>query len=170
MTGVEVVELGDPARQRDATTLVFEYFALTAVEIDRPVPERVTDLPPSLRVECEDLAAAYPEPGFVLVAYVDGEPAGVVGLKAPGEVKRLYVRPEHRSNGVGRRLMEHLHERAAERGMRRVVLDVLPSRKQVIDFYRRLGYTDIDPPPGETFPMLYLARNVENGDARPCEG
>lgn len=162
MTGVEVVEMGDPARQREAARMVFEYFALTAVEIDRPVPKSVAELPKSLRVECEDLAAAYPNPGFVLVAYVDGEPAGVVGLKAPGEVKRLYVRPQHRGNGVGRQLMEQLHQKAAKRGMPRTILDVLPSRTKVIDFYRTLGYTDIDPPPDETFPMLYLARNVEN--------
>lgn len=163
MTGVEVVEAGDPGGLRDAARLMFEYFSETAVEIERPVPERVADLPKGLQVECEDLAAAYPRPGLVLVAYVDGEPAGVVGLKASGEVKRLFVRKKHRANGVGRRLMERLHERAAERGMRRIVLDVLPSRTQVIEFYRRLGYADLAPPPDETFPMVYLQRNVENG-------
>lgn len=164
MTGVEIVEAGDPGGLRHAAMLMFEYFSETAAEIERPVPERVADLPKSLRVECEDLAAAYPVPGFVLVAYVDSEPAGVVGLKAPGEVKRLFVRKKHRANGIGWRLMERLHERVGERGMWRIVLDVLPSRTRVINFYRRLGYVDLAPPPDETFPMVYLQRNVENGE------
>ena len=163
MTGIEIVEAHDPETRRDAAALVFEYLAQTATEIDKPVPANVDELPAFLRDECADLAAAYPPPGAVLLAYVDGEAAGVVGLRPQGEVKRLFVRPRHRSRGIARRLMAGVHERAADQGMAKLVLDVLPSRTRVIDFYRDLGYTDASPPAGETFPMVYLERNVEDG-------
>jgi hypothetical protein len=66
--------------------------------------------------------------------------------------------------------MAGVHERADDRGMVRLVLDVLPSRTQVIDFYRGLGYTETSPAADEPFPLVCLERNVENGRIRSCRG
>jgi GNAT superfamily N-acetyltransferase len=109
-------------------------------------------------------ATAYQPPGVLLLAYHDQEPIGCVGLKPmpPAgtiEVKRLYVRPAHRRGGAARLLMHHAHRHAADHGFTRLVLDVMPARTHVIDFYRRLGYTDIEPYPGAApDPMIYLQR------------
>jgi ribosomal protein S18 acetylase RimI-like enzyme len=46
--------------------------------------------------------------------------------------------------------MRHAHRHAADHGFARLVLDVMPTRTHVIDFYRRLGYTDADPYTAET--------------------
>jgi ribosomal protein S18 acetylase RimI-like enzyme len=139
-------------RCADGRELVFEYMAATQAETDRPVPAAVAELPAVLRHECENLALVYRPPGTLLVGYLAERPAGCVGLvgtadHGPGtaEVKRLYVRPEQRGHGVARALMLHLHQHAKRHGISRLVLDVLPSRTQVIEFYRRLGYLPIDP-------------------------
>lgn len=126
--------------------------------------------------ECGDLAAAYAPPGTLLLAYCGRQPVGCVGLVArepagTAEVKRLYVRPAHRG-GIGAVLMSHAHRLAAERGFTRLVLDVLPARTAVIDFYRRLGYTEAarasDSPacesPAAPGRMIQMARSVLRTD------
>lgn len=130
------------------------------------MPDGVFELPPVLRDECTDLATAYRAPGTVLIAYDGVDPVGCVGLQArkpvgTAEIRRLYVQPGCRRLGIGSRLIEHAHRHAAERGLQRLVLDVMPSRIHVIDFYRGLGYTETAPFPTEApDPMVYLHRPV----------
>jgi GNAT superfamily N-acetyltransferase len=89
-----------------------------------------------------------PERKFeAILAFLDGEPAGLAvfhsrfstWLGRPGMyLVDLYVRPEARRCGVGRRLMARLAAIAVERGWGRIdfqVLDWNPAR----DFYARLG-------------------------------
>jgi ribosomal protein S18 acetylase RimI-like enzyme len=174
----------------DAQELVFEYLASTQQEGGRAVPTTIDELPSILYTECSDLASAYQVPGALLLAYLDHQPIGCVGLSLPAstaglaaltprslkpthqagtiEVKRLYVRPAHRRGGVARRLMQHAHHHAASHGFTRLVLDVMPTRTHVIDFYRRLGYTDIEPCPATwPYPMVYLQCRVESAHAIP---
>jgi ribosomal protein S18 acetylase RimI-like enzyme len=75
------------------------------------------------------------------------------------EVKHLYVRPGERG-GIGRQLMDTLHSRAKENGLQRLVLDVLISRDNVTNFYRRLGYVDIEPYTVEPVPVIFLGLNL----------
>ena len=94
-----------------------------------------------------------------LVAYRHQRPIGGVGLRVrergTAEVKHLYVRPDERG-GMGRLLMEQLHRRAADGGIRRLVLDVLMSRTHVIELYRQLGYTDTEPYTHEPVPVIFM--------------
>jgi ribosomal protein S18 acetylase RimI-like enzyme len=165
MTAIQV--LAATGRQLpDAQALVFEYMATTQREAGRTVPASIDQLPGVLRDECTDLATAYQPPGTLLLAYQNHEPIGCVGLKPlppPGtiEVKRLYVRPAHRRGGAARMLMHHAHRHAANHRFVRLVLDVMPTRTHVIDFYRRLGYTDAEPYPAEApDPMIYMQRQA----------
>lgn len=161
---VRVLDAIAAGRRADAIELVFEYMAATQAENGRPVPDAIDQLPAVLRRECRHLEGVYSPPGVLLLAYRDQQPIGCVGL-APrrpvgtAEVKRLYVRPTQRG-GIGRILMEHAHQHAAQHGLTRLVLDVLPTRTAAISFYRRLGYTDIDPYRTESRPMIYLQRHV----------
>jgi GNAT superfamily N-acetyltransferase len=143
----------------DAAELVFDYMAATCAEVGWAVPASPSELPEPLRREVNDLVGAYAAPGTFLVCYRRGHPIGGVGLQmreqATAEVKRLYVRPPERG-GVGRLLMETLAARASRVGIRRLVLDVLPTRIHVIEFYQRLGYVQTEPYAVEPVPMVSM--------------
>jgi GNAT superfamily N-acetyltransferase len=166
MTAVAVVSAFPAGRGSDAAALVFEYMAATQAETGRPVPADSGELPAVLQRECDSLHDVYRPPGVFLIAELGRQPAGCVGLAAlpagdTAEVRRLYVRPAHRGNGIARVLMSHAHQHAARDGITRLILDVLPARTAVISFYRRLGYTETEPFKNESpIPMTYLERTI----------
>ena len=56
----------------------------------------------------------------------------------------VYVRPEHRRGGVGRRVMEHLAKVAVERGYVRLEWCALDWNEPALSFYDKLGATRLD--------------------------
>ena len=114
----------------------------------------------------EDELAALPA-GYdaVLVAWIDGEAAGCVGVRpfADGicEMKRLYVRSCARGTGAGRALAQASVEHARVLGYARMRLDTLPSMEAARGRYRSLGFVEIEPYrhnpiPGAAFMELRL--------------
>jgi putative acetyltransferase len=170
MTAVTVVSAFPAGRGGDAAALVFEYMAATQAETGQPLPAGIGDLPAALQRECADLPVVYRPPGALLIAGHSGQPVGCVGLapcsaERTAEIKRLYVRPAHRGNGIARTLMNHAHHHAARHGITRLILDVLPARTTVISFYRRLGYTETGPHATESpVPMIYMQRPITSDD------
>ena len=101
----------------------------------------------------------------LLVARVDGEPAGCVALKplADGacELKRLYVRPAARGSGAGRALAEAAVARARTLGYTVLRLDTLPAMAAARALYASLGFVPTrryndNPIPGVLFYELGL--------------
>ncbi len=63
-------------------------------------------------------------------------------LGQPGlYLEDLYVRPSHRGQGIGRRLLTHLAGLARQRGCGRFEWSVLDWNAQAIAFYEKLGAT-----------------------------
>ena len=56
----------------------------------------------------------------------------------------LYVRPEFRGRGFGRRLLAHLAAIAVERGCARLEWAVLDWNRRAIDFYRAMGAVPLE--------------------------
>jgi len=94
-----------------------------------------------------------------------GTPAGTIALRrlnqSAGEVKRLYLRPAFRGKGLGRYLLEQVIERARAIGYEALYADTLPSMKDALSLYERLGFTRVEayakhPTPGAIFMKLQL--------------
>ena len=126
-----------------------------------------------LEAELADLRAKYGSPGgALLLARVNGEPAGTVALRqleaGIGEMKRLYVRPGFRrertaaGNSIGRELAFNIVEAARTCGHRRLRLDTIgPQMEAAIKLYRTMGFTEIapyypSPVPGTVYMELVL--------------
>ena len=80
-----------------------------------------------------------------------------------GEIKRVYVRADHRGKGFGPRLTGALLDRARELGYGRVRVDTLPSMTAAIQFYQEMGFKPIPrhwphPVPGALFFECNLAK------------
>jgi ribosomal protein S18 acetylase RimI-like enzyme len=98
--------------------------------------------------ELKELPGEYSEPnGCILLAFLDSELAGCVALRpfSTGicEMKRMYVRPMFRGNGIGRALAQDVIAEARGRGYRKIRLDSLPTMKDAQTLYRSLGFREI---------------------------
>ncbi len=69
---------------------------------------------------------------------------GVMSLGAgEAHILNVCVREEFRSRGFGRRLLEHLLERATASGVAEAFLEVRPSNLSAIRLYQHLGFEQI---------------------------
>jgi ribosomal protein S18 acetylase RimI-like enzyme len=125
--------------------------------------------------ELADLPGKYAPPaGCILVATVDGQPAGCVALRALSdgacEMKRLYVRPQHRADGLGRKLAQRIIEEARARGYACMRLDTIPAKMRgAVSLYLALGFDWIpaywsNPLPGAQYMELKLQRASRSAD------
>ena len=102
----------------------------------------------------------------VLIAY-DGEKAvACAGLKPYSardiEVKRVWVEPAFRRNGIARRMMGMLEEKAAENGYSRMILQTRAVMTDAVELYRRSGYHPIGnyPPYDRLEGAVCMARDL----------
>lgn len=104
--------------------------------------------------ELATLPGEYAAPGgALLLALVDGEPAGCVAMRPlpeadhPNacEMKRLYVRRAFRRFGLGRLLAQQLMDLATQAGHSCMLLDTLDDMEAARGLYASLGFVEIPP-------------------------
>lgn len=126
------------------------------------------------------LASIYASPGNLLLATLEDERVGCVGLRdlsdtlptngsersqgrreRVGEIRRLFVRSTERATGAGRALTERLISDARSSGFDRLVLNTLPQMTAAQALYASLGFERCEPyvaePLEDTF---YLALDL----------
>ncbi len=90
-----------------------------------------------------------PPRGRLWLATRDGVPAGCVALRPLGaheaEMKRLYVRADHRGHGLGGELARLVIREARALGYRALKLDTLPQMADAQRLYAQLGFADTVP-------------------------
>lgn len=104
--------------------------------------------------ELDGLPGEYrPPAGALLLAFVDGQPAGCGALRPlrdsdyPNacEMKRLFVRRAFRRFGLGRLLAERLLDRGTQAGYSTLLLDTLDDMEAARGLYASLGFDSIPP-------------------------
>lgn len=102
-----------------------------------------------------------PPDGVFYLVEVDGEPAGLCGLRqiTPGvaEFKRIYVRPSHRGLGLGEAMLRRLIADAKSFGCKRAVLDSAPFMSAAHRLYTAAGFADCPPYAGSEAPKHLMA-------------
>ncbi len=94
-----------------------------------------------------------PPHGALLLALVDGEPAGCVAMRPlpesdhanACEMKRLFVRRAFRRFGLGRLLAQKLMDLATQAGHSCMLLDTLDDMEAARGLYASLGFFEIPP-------------------------
>lgn len=148
--------LGDPVhpvplRPPRITVTPVDYADPAAVALRRALDaemahryaDRMADpptLPPAMNVE----------PGTVVYTAIavtgDGLPVGHVTLRRAGEdveLKRMYVAPPYRGNGVAGALLRAAEKEARRRGAPRIVLQTGDRQPDAVRLYEREGYAPI---------------------------
>ena len=112
-----------------------------------------------------DPDAALPTDARVfLVATLGDEPIGCGALKPAGpgvtEIKRMWVSPDARGLGVGRRLLAELEARAAADGAATVRLDSNGALVEAIALYRSAGWVEVEAFNREPHATLWMAKGL----------
>lgn len=95
-----------------------------------------------------DPAEFTPPEGFFLVALVHGEVIGCGGVRrhdpVTAELKRMYVRPAHRRQGLASQILTELETRSRAAGYTRIVLETGEVQPEAVALYERHGYEPVD--------------------------
>lgn len=132
------VEIVDP-RRPEAQYCIQRYFEELASRFDGGFDHA--------RTISADVGELTLPAGLLLVATLHTEPVGCAGLKLhpgePAEVKRMWVSPEVRGLGLGRRLLTEIEKQAKAHNTSALRLETNQSLKEAIALYRAAGYVEV---------------------------
>jgi putative acetyltransferase len=141
---VELVAADTPALIAAVRVLFLEYAGSLSIDLCFQ----------NFEAELSGLPGVYAAPaGTLLLALVDGQPAGCGALRAlpdadyPNacEMKRLYVPRSFRRFGLGRMLAQQLMDLATRAGYSCMLLDTLDEMEAARGLYASLGFEEIPP-------------------------
>jgi DNA-binding MarR family transcriptional regulator/GNAT superfamily N-acetyltransferase len=96
-----------------------------------------------------------PPAGQFFVAYRQGEPIGCGGVKhhanAPAEIKRMWIAPQARGLGLGRRLLDTLEACAGQGGAEVARIETSAALIEALSLYRSTGWEEVPPFNDEPF-------------------
>jgi DNA-binding MarR family transcriptional regulator/GNAT superfamily N-acetyltransferase len=105
-----------------------------------------------------------PPAGQFFVAYLQGEPIGCGAVKhhanAPAEIKRMWIAPQARGLGLGRRLLDTLEACAKAGGARVAHIETSAVLSEALSLYRSNGWIEVQPFNDEPFADHWLMKEL----------
>lgn len=153
------IEVTDP-REPDARYCLRCYFEELARRFDG-------GFDPARSISASDEEMTPPD-GLLLVARLQGVPAGCGALKLHpetriGEIKRMWSSPEMRGLGLGRRMLEHLTGEAAARGMQMLRLETNHCLTEARRLYETAGFIEVAAFSNEPYAHHWFQRPLPHG-------
>lgn len=109
--------------------------------------------------------------GALLIARLRGRPVGCGALKfhhrAPAELKRMWVVPDARGLGLGRRLLLELERLARRNGAGAVRLETNRTLKEAVALYRSAGYREVKAFNDEPYAHHWFAKRLATSSPVP---
>jgi DNA-binding MarR family transcriptional regulator/predicted N-acetyltransferase YhbS len=140
----------------EARWCIEQYFA----ELDRRFEEGFE----AARTLSADVRELAPPAGLLLIARLHDLPVGCGALRfhlrRKPDIKRMWVAPEVRGLGVGRRMLATLEREARKHGARAVRLETNRSLKEAISLYRRTGYREVAPFNSEPYAHHWFEKDL----------
>lgn len=139
---MEIIHVSLPSHWKQVKQLIREYHAWVR-------DEHGIDLGfQGIEAEFRSLPGVYVEPGgCVLLALVEGKPAGCVALRPLEnkvcEMKRMFVRPQFRGMGLGKALAECIVQEARNRKYTSMRLDTADTMLAAQGLYHSLGFRQV---------------------------
>jgi GNAT superfamily N-acetyltransferase len=88
-----------------------------------------------------------PEGSLLFAEDLSGNQLGCVSIRklnaATCELKRMYVRPEFRKQGIGKILLDHALDIAGQLGYKQIRLETLPAMKEARQLYFSRGFSEV---------------------------
>ena len=132
------VAVEDP-NSADARWCLRQYFTELDVRF-----ESGFDVSLSISADAHELT---PPAGALVIARVQARAVGCGAIKfhpgAPAELKRMWVAPEARGLGLGRRLLQELERLARDEGVAVVRLETNRALSEAIGLYRGHGFQEV---------------------------
>lgn len=161
LSSMATVSPEDP-RSDDARWCLAQY----AAELDERF-ETGFDPARSISAEPHELE---PPAGLLLLVRLRERPVGCGALKlhADGvaELKRMWIAPDVRGLGLGRRLLAELEERAAAAGMGLARLETNRALAEAVELYRSAGYREVAPFNDEPYAHHWFEKSLRRGRSR----
>jgi len=151
------VEIGvEDAGSADARWCVDQYFAELARRFEGGFD--------ATRTLSADVREFTPPDGMILIARLDGRPVGCGALrfhlKTKPDIKRMWISPEVRGKGVGKRMLQQLEAEARKVGAKAVRLETNRSLKEAIAMYRANGYREVAPFNSEPYAHHWFEKSL----------
>ena len=108
--------------------------------------------------------------GALLIARLRSRPVGCGALKihpgAPAELKRMWVAPEARGLGLGRRLLQELERHARDAGVEVLRLETNRALSEAVELYRGSGYIEVQAFNDEPYAHHWFEKRLSSTDAQ----
>lgn len=167
---IQIITANQDQHAQPVRELFWEYLQWANAKVEENFGVRF-DIAAMLEEDMKTLGKFMPPKGRLLLGYLEDRSMGIACLKALtesiGEVKRMYVRPEARNQGLGRALLNQLLQEARQIGYTQVRLDSARFMTEAHQLYRSTGFREIEAYEGSEIPKefqnhwLFMERELQ---------